>query len=183
MELGISPDNFVIGNIARMVPLKNHKFLITIFKELLKDFSKLKLVLVGGGSLKRELEVYSEEIGLSNSVIFLGERKDIAELLTTFDLFILPSLTEGISITLLEAMAAGIPVVASEVGGNSEIIENKKTGLLIPVNNSLKWVETIESTVINDDMRKNLSEKARIMVTECFSLGAMIDNYKKTYND
>lgn len=181
MELGISPDSFVIGNIARMVPLKNHKFLITIFKELLKDFPKLKLVLVGDGLLKRELEIYSEEIGLSNSVIFLGERKDIAELLTAFDLFILPSITEGISITLLEAMASGIPIVASKVGGNPEIIENERTGLLIPLSENIRWIETIKSLIKNEDRRIELLKKAKDFVTGQFSIETMIENYEKIY--
>lgn len=181
-ELGISSDNFVIGNIARMVPLKNHKFLIAIFKELLKDFPKLKLVLVGDGLLKRELEIYSEANGLSNSVMFLGERKDIAELLSAFDLFILPSLTEGVSITLLEAMASGIPIVASKVGGNPEIIENERTGLLIPLSENIRWIETIKSLIKNENRRRDISKRAKNFVTEQFSIETMVENYEEIYN-
>jgi glycosyltransferase involved in cell wall biosynthesis len=179
--LGIEKGSFVIGNVARLVRLKNHRFLLDIFKELLKDISSLRLVLVGDGPLRKELEAYARGIGPSNSVMFLGERKDIAEMLSVFDLFILPSLTEGISITLLEAMAAGTPVVASEVGGNPEIVGNEKTGLLLPLHNKQQWIEAIRSLINNENKRKSLSQMARSEISERFNLGKMVENYEKIY--
>ena len=181
--LGIEHDDFVIGNIARMVPLKNHRFLITVFKELLKDLPNLKLVLVGDGLLSEELKTYSRDIGLSDSLLFLGERHDIAQLFSVFDLFVLPSLTEGTSMTIIEAMASGTPVVASKVGGNPEIIENGQKGLLIPLDNILTWANAIKFIIENDIKRKEISKFAKNMVKERFSLRSMVDNYEKVYKD
>lgn len=181
-ELGISSEFFVIGIVARLVPLKNHRFLFAIFRELLEGFANLKLIIVGDGPLRADLETFSKEMGISNAVVFLGERKDIAELLSAFDLFVLPSLTEGISITLLEAMASGTPVVASEVGGNSEVIENGNTGLLLPLDKPDEWISTIKSLIIGALKRKSLSEMAKTKIEERFSLRAMVDNYEKIYN-
>ncbi len=178
---GIGQDDFVIGNIARMVPLKNHRFLISIFKQLVRDHPELKLILVGDGPIRHELKAYSESLGLSNSAIFLGERKDVAALLSIFDLFILPSLTEGISITLIEALAARIPVIASDVGGNSEIIENGKTGLLMPLDQTQSWIKAIRSLVESEEKRISLLGNAKTEVTKRFSLGRMIENYQKVY--
>ena len=117
MRLGLTPGSFVVGHIARLVPLKNQIFLLTLFKKLSERFANLKLVVVGSGPLRSELENFCTVHGLAGRVYFLGARQDIPELLSVFDLFLLPSLTEGISVTLLEAMAAGVPVIASRVGG------------------------------------------------------------------
>jgi sugar transferase (PEP-CTERM/EpsH1 system associated) len=182
-KLGIGPEIIVMGNIARLVPLKNHQFLLGIFKELLKNFANLKLVLVGDGPLMKDLKIISQETGISDSVMFLGERKDVAELLAVFDLFILPSLTEGISITLLEAMAAGKVVIASEVGGNSEIVENGKTGMLIPLGDTSRWVEIIKSIIKNNDIKNSFSENARWAVAKRFGLGMMVESYEKIYRN
>jgi sugar transferase (PEP-CTERM/EpsH1 system associated) len=182
-SLRIDPGDFVIGNISRMVPLKNHRFLISIFKELLKTYPKVKLILVGDGPQKSQLEIYSNEQGLSGSVIFLGERQDIPELLSICDLFVLPSLTEGICITLIEAMASGTPVVASKVGGNPEIIKNLETGFLIPLEDTSGWITTIKSLIQNPEIREKVSEEAIHSVTDRFSAARMLSEYEKLYYD
>jgi sugar transferase (PEP-CTERM/EpsH1 system associated) len=179
--LGIGPESFVIGNIGRLVPLKNQEFLMDIFSKLSEEFPNLKLVIVGDGPIRGALERYSSEHGMNDSVLFLGERKDIAELLSTFDLFVLPSLTEGVSLTLLEAMAAGKAIVASAVGGNPEVIEDEKTGLLIPVNEKQQWIEAIRMLIRNDDKRRSISEMAMAEVNERFSLQKMVEDYEKIY--
>ncbi len=179
--LGFSENDIVIGHIARLVPLKNQKFLIALFKGLFNENPTLKLVIVGDGPLNNELRSYARDIGLAKSIIFLGQRSDIAELLSSFDLFVLPSLTEGISITLIEAMAAGIPVIASDVGGNPELIQNGKTGLLVPLDSREKWHKTIQGLLADSTKRKTMAERAKTHVHERFSLKAMIDSYCKIY--
>jgi sugar transferase (PEP-CTERM/EpsH1 system associated) len=179
--LGIGPESFVIGNVARLVPLKNHQFLLAVFRELLRDLPNLRMMIIGDGPLREDLESYSRKIGISKSVKFLGERQDVPDLLAAFDLFVLPSLTEGTSITLLEAMASGTPIVASRAGGNSQIIENRKTGLLLPLDKPKAWVATIKSLIVNPDKGRGLSEMAKVEVKERFSLKAMVENYEKIY--
>jgi sugar transferase (PEP-CTERM/EpsH1 system associated) len=180
-KLGISSDTFVIANIARMVPLKNQSFLINIFKEVVVDYPNVKLLLVGDGPMRYELQAYCKNMGLSKSIIFLGERKDIFELLSAVDLFVLPSLTEGTSITLIEAMSSGTPVVASEVGGNSEVIENGKTGFLNPLGQIEMWITTIKSLIRNKEDRIRVAQNAKMEVVKKFSLEGMIGNYEKIY--
>lgn len=180
-KLGIDRNSFVIGNISRLVTLKNHIFLFKIFRELIKDYPNLKLVLVGNGPLLNSLKTSSIEMGISSFVIFLGERDDVPQLLSAFDMFILPSLTEGISITLLEAMASGTPVVASDVGGNPEIIKNERTGFLIALHETDKWIFSIRSIIEDFNKRKQISEAGRKFVRERFSLTGMLKQYEKIY--
>ena len=179
--LGIRSDTFVIGNIARMVPLKNHRFLMNVFRELIALCPEVKLLLVGDGPLRMELESYANHMGLSRSIVFLGERKDTAELLSTFDVFVLPSLAEAMGIVLMEAMASGIPVVASKTGGIPEVVENGKTGLLVELN-TIKWVETIRRIIEGDLRTRDMTEGARFAANERFSVETMIENYEKAYS-
>jgi len=179
--LGIDKNSFVIGNVGRLVPLKNHKFLVDVFKEIGREFTNARLFVIGGGPLLEELRKYAYGIGLSSSAVFLGERADVQELLPAFDLFVLPSLTEGISITLLEAMAAGIPIVASAVGGNPEIVEDGRTGLLIPLKNMSAWVQGIKGLIADREMREILSIAGRTRVRNRFSLETMLENYRSVY--
>jgi L-malate glycosyltransferase len=179
--LGIDKNSFVIGNVARLVHLKNHNFLLDVFREIEKEVSNIRLVVIGGGPLLEELKEHACKLGLSNSAVFLGERIDVEDLLCVFDLFALPSFTEGISITLLEAMAAGLPVVASDVGGNPEIVENDRTGLLIPVNNVSAWVHGIKMLIEDRQKREAFSVVGRTRVRQKFSLEAMLEGYGGIY--
>jgi glycosyltransferase involved in cell wall biosynthesis len=152
-----------------------------VFKELREDLPGLRLTLIGDGPLKGELEAYAKNMKLTDAIQFLGERKDIGELLSVFDLFVLPSLTEGISMTLIEAMAAGVPIVASRVGGTPEIIENNRTGSVIPLDEPSKWVKEIKSIIKDDQKRKDMAETAKYEVKKRFSLNSMVDRYEKVY--
>ena len=181
-KMGFKDENFVIGNVASLLFLKNHNFLLGIFRELLKELPTLKLVLIGDGPLRGDLEFSAMKMGISNNVLFLGPRKDVVELLPILDLFVLPSLTEGISLSLLEAMAAGIPVVASAVGGNSEIIESWKNGFLIPLESEEEWVRTMKTIIQNIDLRRSVSKMAEQTVAQRFSLTMMMDRYERLYH-
>jgi sugar transferase (PEP-CTERM/EpsH1 system associated) len=180
--LGIELGSFVIGNVARLVPLKNHKFLIDVFKEVRKEFANARLCVIGGGPVLGDLRNYASRLGLADKAMFLGERIDVPELLSAFDLFVLPSLTEGISMTLLEAMAAGIPVMASDVGGNPEIVENDCTGFLMPVNDTKAWVEGIKRVIVDGGQKEAFSAAGRSRVRVKFSLAAMLENYRTLYS-
>ncbi|HPL62317.1 MAG TPA: glycosyltransferase [Syntrophales bacterium] len=181
MSMGIENGGVLIGHIARLVPLKNQKFLIAIFGELKKIHPEVRLVIAGGGPLMNELRSFAEKERLSGDVLFLGERRDIPEILSALDLFILPSLTEGISITLLEAMAAGVPVIASRVGGNEEIIEHGRSGILISPDEPREWIEKIGILLRNQSERIRLAEAAGGTVRKRFSTSAMAEEYEHVY--
>ena len=112
-EIGVT-DNFVVGHVGRLHASKNHKFLIEVFKEIKNKENKAKLLLVGSGPLEIEIRQQIQEMGLKDEVIFLGNRKDMDRIYQAMDVFVFPSLFEGLGIVAIEAQAAGIPVICSE---------------------------------------------------------------------
>ncbi|MFA5014769.1 MAG: glycosyltransferase, partial [Actinomycetota bacterium] len=112
-ELGIKEDSLVIGNVARLEPVKNHLYLLDVFSRVSHSFPRAVLVIVGGGSQTDILKIKTAELGIKDKIFFLGVRDDISDLLRIFDIFALTSINEGISLSILEAMAAGKPVVAT----------------------------------------------------------------------
>lgn len=182
-KLGIGQDEFVIGSIGRLVFLKNHRFLVHLLNSLRDDLPKMKLVIIGDGPMRVELEKECMNMRLSNRVLFLGERRDIPNLLAALDLFLHPSLTEGISVTLIEAMAARKPIIASDVGGNPEVINNYNTGILVSLDRVQEWVEMIRRMVRDNGFRENLAEKARQRAIENFSLERMVASYANIYQN
>lgn len=129
--LGCALSEYVIGSVGRMVPIKGHAVLLDAFKKLAMEDSAWRLVLVGDGPLRAALETEVTAAGLEDRVLFAGARDDVPTLLSAFDVFALPSNSEGLSIALLEAMAAGLPIVATAVGGNPELISDGRTGWLV----------------------------------------------------
>ena len=113
-QLGIAQDALVVGHVGRFHPVKNHAFLLDVFCELKKQVSDAVLVLVGDGPLRPEIEKKTAELGLSDSVIFMGVRSDVPELMQAMDVFVFPSLYEGIPVTLIEAQTAGLPCCVSD---------------------------------------------------------------------
>jgi len=180
-EMGLNPDDFIIGNIARLAPIKDHKHLIKAFKIVLREVHNAKLIIVGNGPLREELFDYSNNLGLSKKIFFLGERKDIPELLATLDVFVLSSQNEGISLTLLEAMAAKRPVVATTVGGNKEIVEDGITGYLVPPENSEKLAKAIVNVAANSKAALQMGIFARERVRQKYSLEKMVERYREVY--
>jgi glycosyltransferase involved in cell wall biosynthesis len=131
-RLSLDPDSFVFGTIGRFAPTKGSVYLIQAFKEVLKQIPSAKLVLVGDGRLKEQLRTEVRNMGLDEAVRFLGQRDDIPQLLKAMDVFVLPSLAEGLPRSLLEAMAVGVPCVGTNVAGILEVMDNGKYGLTVP---------------------------------------------------
>ena len=125
----IEPRALRIGSVGRLVAVKNYALLLNAFALVQKKLN-CKLVLVGDGPERTALIQLASALNISDNVEFAGHRNDVGQLLHSFDIFVLPSFSEGMSNTLLEAMAAGVPVLASDVGGNREVIENGRSGLL-----------------------------------------------------
>ena len=129
-----SADSLLIGSVGRLEPVKDQLTLVRAFIELCRrkpDDTRLRLVLVGDGSLRAELETLVVDAGIQDRVCFAGSRDDVPLLLSMLDVFVLPSLAEGISNTVLEAMACGVPVIATNVGGNPELVVEGETGMLV----------------------------------------------------
>ena len=181
-EFGISENDIVIGTVGRLVEVKNFPELINTFKRLRQQHNNVRLMIVGDGPLMEDFLDLRRKLALEESVILTGRRNDIPELLRVFDVYALTSWNEGISNTLLEAMSTGLPIVASEVGGNVEIIHHGKVGYLYPSGNQKKLLESLESLIEENDTLDTFSKNARAHVINNYSMEAMLNNYSIQYS-
>lgn len=180
-ELNIDSDEFVVGTVGRLDPVKNYQTLISAFAKLKKDTNNIRLLIVGEGKDRKNLEQVSEKLKIRNRVIMLGMRDDISELLNAMDIFVLPSKSEGLSNTILEAMACGIPVFASDVGGNPEIVNHGYTGILFPFGDDVTLCNNLLNFYQNKALKKSFADNAVSVVHQELSLEKMIKNYENMY--
>lgn len=174
-------DEFVIGHVARLSPEKNQETLIRAFAQVAKEMPNVKLMIIGDGPLRDSLWSIVNSLWLKDKVIFTGAQKDIPTYLNAFDLFVLSSVREGTSLTLLEAMATELPVVATDVGGNSKVIVNSETGLLVPAKSLDKLAEAIITLAKNRQLCEKMGKAGRVRVEHEFSLTKMTESYAKLY--
>jgi glycosyltransferase involved in cell wall biosynthesis len=180
-KLGLNHQDFVLGCVGRLVGLKNHALLIDLLPDLLRTEPRLKLVIVGYGELHAQLEQQAAALGVSDHVLITGQRSDVADLLPGFDVFALPSLTEGLSIALLEACASGLPILASSVGGNPEIIRHNSTGLLVPAADPAATASAIGTLISDGALRSRLGHAAREWVRANASTEVLAQAYDGFY--
>ena len=181
-ELGIAAHEFAIIQVARLNALKDHATAIRTLKRLRDDDVPAKLILVGDGEERSKLEQFVAEQKLTDAVVFLGARSDIPPLLTAADAFLLSSISEGIPLTLIEAMGAGIPIVSTDVGGIPEIIEHGVAGLLAPARDDEALAAHLQSLCQNSAQRKQLAENGCRRAVEQFSLEQMHRQYVDVYD-
>ena len=180
-QLGIQEGHVVIGAVGRLVPVKNHALLVHAMKLLLETNPKVSLVIVGDGPLEGELRELVKDNGLSSRVFFTGRRSDIDQVLQSFDIFVLSSLSEGLSNTVLEAMSCGLPVVATDVGGNSEMVRHDETGFLVPSGKPQEMATALSLLVQNPEGRMMMGKIGRKRIEDHFSMDQMIRNYELLY--
>ncbi len=171
----------VVGTVTRLDHYKDIPNLISGFEKVFNYFGDAELWIIGDGPMKKELEEFVFSKGLGEKVIFWGWQKDIASIDKEMDVFVLPSVTEGISIALLEAMACGRPIVATRVGGNPEIVIDGETGFLVSPKEPDKMAEAIIKVLSDREMAKKMGEAGRRRVEEEFSLERMVREYEKLY--
>ncbi len=158
-KLGIAQEAFVVGTVGRLTPVKGHKYLIEAAAKILRKIPEIVFVFLGDGELMNELKTQAASAGISNKVTFLGWVPNVAEFMSTFDIFVLPSLNEGMGKVLVEAMAIGKPIIASDVGGISDLVTDGKNGLLVPPMNSDALANGIEALLENSQTRMNMCEE------------------------
>jgi sugar transferase (PEP-CTERM/EpsH1 system associated) len=178
---GFAADELLIGTVGRLDPIKDQGTLIDAFARLNRDSRPARLLVVGDGPSRGELEESARRAGVASLVTFFGMRDDIAELLRLFDLFVLPSIGEGISNTILEAMASGLPVVATRVGGNPELVAEGETGALVPRRRADALAAALQ-VYLEDETRLRAHSTAARRRAECrFSLARMVRQYEALY--
>lgn len=176
----MSKDDVVIGFVGRLVPSKGLNYLIEAVA-LLNNSSKVKLLIVGDGSLMEELKKMAKDKGLEESVIFTGLRRDITDILSCIDIFVLSSVKEGFPNSLLEAMAMGKPVVATAVGGIPEIIEHRTNGFLVPPADIEGLAAAIKTVIDNPPMAINMGIAAREFIENNYSITATVGKWEALY--
>lgn len=179
-SLGIAQDKIVISIVARLVDQKNHKGFLETAQLLSEEYDNLIFLIVGDGKLKDGLVKQTEDLGISDKVKFLGNRDDIAEILSITDISVLTSFKEGFSNTIVESLASGVPVVASDVGGNAEAVEDGKNGFIIEPNTPELTAEKLSYLIEDKKLRNAMSEAALISSKE-FSIDLMIEKTKEIY--
>lgn len=179
-ELGMSRESFVIGSIGRLIAIKDHQTLLEAAAKLAEKGIDVRVLLVGSGPEREKLQGRATG-ALAGRVCFAGDSDRIPELLNAMDVFALPSLGEGMSNTLLEAMASGLPVLATKVGGNPEIIEKDDHGWLFSPGD-VEWLAgRLEVLAHDQGLIHQLGTAARQRTIESFSLSRMLENYRSLY--
>lgn len=174
-------DNFVFINVASHTDVKNQTMLLKAFANAVSRRDFIRLRLVGDGPNRKELERLANELKISEYVEFLGIRHDIAELLASSDAFVLSSDTEGMSLSLLEAIASGLPVISTDVGGSRDIIKNGESGFIIPVGDQDAMTEKMELLAVECEMCRKISEH-NSEYSKQFDFEVMNEKYIKLYH-
>ncbi len=180
--LGIGADSIVAGSVGRLVPVKDYGTMIRAFAatDVQKD-KNAHLVLMGGGPEDAMLRQLAQESGAADRISFLGPRDDVAELMPGLDMFILPSIHEGMSNTLLEAAACGVSCIASAIPANCELLEDQNTGRLFPTGDHEALASILTELVNDEAARRQLAKASLDLVENSLSLDHMVGNYEDLY--
>jgi glycosyltransferase involved in cell wall biosynthesis len=181
-ELGLPEDHQIVGVVGNLYPVKGHQYLIEAIPAVLKTCPNTSFVFAGRGQLESELKAQACRLGVDERVHFLGLRQDIPRILAMLDLFVLPSLSEGLSMAILEAMIAGKPVVATQVGGNPELVINEETGFLVPPRDSQALGDKLIVSLTNTQQSADFAERGKRRAEGLFSLRSMVSSYQSLYD-
>lgn len=181
--LGVGAASFVIGTVGRLTPVKGIEYVLRAGALLIRQhpMSRIHIVVVGDGPLREALEGLARCLSISDRVTFLGERHDVLHLLGLLDVFVMPSLHEGIPIALLEALAAGCPVIGSNVGGVPEIIRDGVDGMLVPSKDPAAIAAAISALQMSESLRIRFQRAGPERVENEFSAGRMASCTKEFY--
>ena len=179
-ELGVAARDVLIGSVGRLHQEKNYGLLIAAIAELSRR-APVKLLLVGDGSDAGNLRALVRSLGCDGAVMMPGERRDVPELMTAMDVFVLPSKSEGLPNTVLEAMCAGLPVVGSNVGGIPGVVDDGRSGFMFTSGDGRDLALKLEQLITNPILRRDMGACGRRIVETRFSLARMVEGYEKMY--
>ncbi len=178
------PGVLCVGMVARMnEPVKNHPVFLRAVARLLEKFPMLEIVLVGDGALRPGLEKLAAELGYGERARFLGDRRDVPAVLASMNISVLPSHSESLSNAIMESMAAGKAVVACRVGGNTDLVREGETGLLVPPNDEPSLADAIEYLLSRPDLMREWGRRGKEIALASFTLDRARERYEQLYND
>jgi sugar transferase (PEP-CTERM/EpsH1 system associated) len=181
VALGLSDDEFVIGTVGRLVPVKDQATLLEAVALLRRARTRVTLMIAGDGPLEKALVERMASLGLAGCVRFLGHRRDVEVVLAGLDIFVLSSVSEGLSNTILEAMATGLPVVATRVGGADELVLDGVTGLLVTPSSPHEMANALRQLRSNPRGRREMGAAGRARTEAEFALSSMLARYEAVY--
>jgi glycosyltransferase involved in cell wall biosynthesis len=182
-ELGIGPDEFLVGNVGRLALQKGQRHLIAAMPLLLERVPRARAIIAGGGDLEDYLRDLASEIGVANRVHVLGPRKDVPALMHAIDVFVMPSIWEGFGLVLLEAMAAGRPIVASRVATIPEVVADGESGILVPAGDPLALATALAELAEQPDVAARMGEAGRERLRKQFSVEKMVGDTELLYRE
>jgi glycosyltransferase involved in cell wall biosynthesis len=180
-QLGLMSDDMVVGSVGRLTPVKGQSTLIEAVAILKRGGWNVKGLIVGEGPLRSELRELATQKGIEKDVVLAGERRDVYDLINAMDVFVLPSLHEGIPMVLLEALASGKPVVASRVGGIPDVIRDGIDGLLVPAGDAVALSKTVDGLLKDRSTAERLGRAGRIRVESEFAAPRMAQKTLELY--
>lgn len=180
-ELGIAEHEMVIGTVGRLEPEKDQKTLLEAFRLVREVQPMARLVIAGSGGMAQELQSYARRIGIAEYTSFLGTRRDVPRLLSGMDIFVLSSVREGLPISLIEAMAARKPVVASDIGSVRDLVRHDENGLLAVPGDIAAFSRSLLRLIESSHLRERMGDAGRLTVERSFSLPVMIRAYEGLY--
>jgi glycosyltransferase involved in cell wall biosynthesis len=180
-ELRIAPDELVVGSVGRLTEQKGYIYLIEAASKVISILPNAKFLIIGEGPLRRCLQEYADALGISNSFIFVGPREDLVPLYSAMDLFVLPSLWEGLPTVILESMACGVPVIATNIPGTRELVRQGHTGWLVEPKDSKALAEAIIYALQHPDARDTIARTAAESVVPLYSMEHIANQYQAIY--
>ena len=180
-QMAVDDAALVIGHVGRMAPVKNHRLLLQAFARVAPTHPTAHLALIGDGELRGELEALVDSLGIRARVCFAGEHREVAPLVADLDIFVLYSFSEGTSISLLEALASGIPCVATAVGGNVAVLDQGAAGRLVPSDDVEALARALDELLAAPALRHELGRRARERALDAYSEAAMTRAYEAVY--
>lgn len=180
-EFGLTPGRILIGTSGRIEKVKRYDLLLQGFSKVHAAYPQCRLMIAGEGSLRRQLEGLARDLGIGDGVIWTGFRKDMPRLLAAMDIYVMSSVNEGLSLSILEAMAAGKPVVITDVGGARELVEHRSTGLLMRPGSAEAIADSLLTLLGDPELMSALARAGRDYVVGEYSLERMMGAYGRLY--
>ncbi|NIM90463.1 MAG: glycosyltransferase [Candidatus Aminicenantes bacterium] len=181
-ELGLPENALIVGTVGRLAPVKGQEFLIEAVKNIIPKYPSALFMFAGDGHLRQNLERKALEMGIKENVVFLGWRDDVDKIISIYDIFVLPSLNEGMGRVLVEAMALGKPIVASHAGGIPDLIRHGKNGFLVPPRNPEQLAKYIQILIEDKEKRERMGQAGKKIALN-FSKEVMIEKIASLYDE
>src|SRR3989338_3333175 len=181
-SLGIRPEETAIICVANLHINKGHKYLLEAFENIYKENNNVKLLIVGDGEEKENLLKQIENYQSKNNILFLGKRNDVPKLLKISDIFVFPTLFEGMSNVIMEAMASGLPIITTNIPENKGLIEDNKTGILVQIKNSAEIKNSLKKIIENQEIRIKIGQNSKEKIQNQFGLNKIAQKFSNTIN-